>query len=105
VINPTGLVVTELTARATATGVTVAWATANEANVLGFRVLRRPAGGGAYEVVTPEVIVAEQAGSNLGSRYQYEDASVASGAWEYGLELLLLDGRTEQIGPAMVSRN
>jgi len=102
VINPTGLVVTGLTVRATESGVVVEWGTANEAQVLGFRVLRRPAGDGAYAVVTPEVLVAEQAGTSLGSRYRYEDGGVGAGAWEYALEVLLLDGRTEQIGPVAV---
>ncbi|MGC8779717.1 MAG: hypothetical protein ACP5UQ_02535, partial [Anaerolineae bacterium] len=83
-------------------GVVVEWETANEAQVLGFRVLRRPAGGAAYAVVTPAMIVAEQAGSSLGSRYRYTDEAVAAGAWEYALEVLLLDGRTEQVGPAPV---
>ncbi len=72
--------------------------------MLGFRVLRRPANQTMYQTLTPEVIVAEQAGSHLGSRYRYEDRSMTAGAWEYGLEVLLLDGRTELIGPAAVVR-
>jgi hypothetical protein len=103
VINPTGLGVTSLQAAVGADGaVGVAWATANEANILGFQVLRRAVGGVAYDVVTPEVIAAAQAGANQGSEYQYVDAGAPAGAWEYALAVLLLDGRTEQIGPAQV---
>ncbi len=102
VINPTGLVVTGLTARAVGAGVEVSWATANEARVAGFRVLRRLVGGAAYEAATAEVIAAEYAGANQGARYRYVDAAVPAGAWEYALEVLLLDGRTEQVGPTAV---
>jgi hypothetical protein len=103
VINPTGLGVTGLQAAVGADGaVVVAWATANEANVLGFQVLRRAVGGGAYEVLTPDLIAAAQAGANQGSDYQYVDADAPVGTWEYALAVLLLDGRTEQIGPVQV---
>jgi hypothetical protein len=104
VINPTGLGVTGLTARVAGGGVVVAWATANEANVLGFQVLRRAVGGAAYEGVTPELIAAAQAGANQGRDYQYVDGDAPAGTWEYALAVLLLDGRTEQIGPAPVAK-
>jgi hypothetical protein len=102
VINPTGLGVTGLAVRAAGGGVVVTWATANEANVLGFQVLRRAVGGAAYQVVTPELIAAAQAGANQGSAYEYVAAAAPAGTWEYALAVLLLDGRTEQIGPVQV---
>jgi uncharacterized repeat protein (TIGR01451 family) len=104
VVNPTGLHVTGLRVAAGAGGAVVEWATANEANVLGFRVLRRLADAAAYEVITPEVIVAEQAGTNQGGNYRYMDVGAPAGAWEYALAVLLLDGRIEQIGPSQMTR-
>ena len=104
IFAPTGVGVTRFGVGPAPGGVAVKWATANEASIMGFAVLRRPVGGGAYTVVTPELLVAEHAGTNQGDAYQYVDLVATGAAWEYAVQVVLLDGRTEQVGPARLAR-
>jgi hypothetical protein len=97
IYNPTGI--TLMWARAIrSTGMTtLAWETADESDVLGFNVLRQDAAG-SYAIANDQLLVAEHAGLPLGATYTFVDAGatgLSSGA--YALEVVRLDGRTEQV--------
>lgn len=108
VLQPTGLTVVDLAARETPDGIAVSWRTANEAQILGFDVLRRSAAGGnggAWRTITPALIVAEYAGANQGSQYAYLDATATAGErYEYALAVWQLDGGRVIFGPVAASR-
>lgn len=103
IFQPTGLTVTGLAAGRTPTGVAVTWRTINEANVMGFDVLRRAAIGGnagAWRVVSPSLILARHAGAGQGDDYRFADEGVSPSApYEYQLAVWLLDGRKVIFGP------
>jgi len=108
ILQPTGLTVLDLAARGTPDGIEVSWRTANEAQILGFDVLRRSAAGsngGAWRTITPSLIVAEHAGANQGSAYAYLDAMATAGErYEYALAVWQLDGSKAMFGPVAASR-
>jgi hypothetical protein len=108
ILQPTGLTVMDLVARGTPDGIEVSWRTANEAQILGFDVLRRSAAGsngGAWRTITPSLIVAEHAGANQGGAYSFLDrTAIAAGPFEYELAVWLLDGSKVMFGPAALNR-
>ena len=93
--KPTGLVLAELGAAAAEDGVWLSWQTANEAQVLGFNVLRQ-LDDGTLALVNAEPIFAQYAGANQGAAYTYLDAAVTPGVYTYVLEILMLDGGSER---------
>jgi hypothetical protein len=96
IIVPTGLPVTGLQAMAQGHDVTIVWQTNNEAQILGFDVLRKAATGAVSKANT-ETIVAENAGANSGASYRFSDKGLAPGVYTYLLRVVRLDGTTEQV--------
>jgi len=103
IILPTGLTVTGLQAAAQGRDAVVAWQTNNEAQIVGFNVLRRSAAGTVQ--ANDELILAENAGSNMGASYRFTDAGLAPGVYTYVLQIVKLDGTTEQIEARAVTVN
>ncbi len=95
--TPTGLTLSGFDAEAEIDHVRLTWQTESEVDMLGFNVLRRGPDDGELGVLNPELIVAEHAGADQGARYTYLDVRVTPGGlcW-YVLEVIHLDGRTEQ---------
>ena len=102
IILPTGLPVTDLQAVAQGQEVTVSWRTNNEAQILGFNVLRKPAVGPVGQA-NEELIAAEHAGSNMGTVYRFSDAGLAPGTYTYMLQVIRLDGAIEEIVAQVVT--
>jgi uncharacterized repeat protein (TIGR01451 family) len=100
VLNPTGLTVVNFGATAEKGKVTLTWQTANEAQLLGFNILRRVSNG-PLQPVNGEIIPAEHAGANQGDRYTFSDQP-AAGAYAYLLELIHLDGSRTRTNPIAV---
>ncbi|MGC8780242.1 MAG: DUF7507 domain-containing protein, partial [Anaerolineae bacterium] len=104
IILPTGLTVVGLQATVQGHDVAVTWQTNNEAQILGFNVLRKAATGAAVQA-NDELIVAEHAGSNVGASYRFADANLSSGTYTYVLQIVRLDGTTEQLEAKAVTVN
>ncbi|MCX7669080.1 MAG: hypothetical protein N2439_03285, partial [Anaerolineae bacterium] len=90
IYRPTGLTVADFQATAAGGQVMLAWRTANEAQILGFNILRRT-GNGPWQTLNEEILVAEHAGSNQGTAYSYTDRPLP-GEYTYALEVIQLDG-------------
>ncbi len=101
IYRPTGITVTNFRAVAGKGQVTLSWQTANEAQILGFNVLRRT-GGNRLQAVNEEIIPAEHAGSNQGTTYTFTDPVVPAGIYVYVLETIQLDGRSIQSSPIII---
>ncbi|MGC8780243.1 MAG: C25 family cysteine peptidase [Anaerolineae bacterium] len=101
---PTGLPVARFEGRSRPGAVQLSWETANEADILGFNLLRREAGQlAAAQAVNDTPIVASWAGSNQGEVYTYADATVQMGrTYEYTLEIIKLSGGRATHGPIIV---
>ena len=99
---PTGLTLASLTAQAAGKDVRLAWETATEREVVGFNVLRRAGMEEALVAVNDELILAEHPGASQGAGYALDDRNLAAGAYTYVLELVKLDGTTEQAGSVPV---
>jgi SdrD B-like domain/Domain of unknown function DUF11 len=77
-------------------GVTLAWATSNEAEIVGFHLLRREIGGsGEWVRLTGELIPAQQAGQASGASYSFSDPAV-----EFGKSYLYLVEMVDTTGNA-----
>ncbi len=98
-ILPTGVTVTGLAAQAAAEGIVFTWETTSEVNIAGFRVLRQTEDGG-FVAVSEELIFAEHAGSDQGASYSFTAPGLQSGV--YVLEIVKLEGSTDQVGPVEV---
>ncbi len=101
IYRPTGITVTDFRAVAGTDQVTLNWRTANEAQILGFNVLRR-VGGSRLQSINEEIIAAEYAGSNQGTTYTFTDPAAPAGIYVYVLETIHLDGRSIQSSPIIV---
>ncbi len=110
-LAPTGVAVAGFTAQPAGKAVQLAWQTADESEILGFNLLRRPGAGagqlaassGSFTAVNPKLILARQSGVNAGDSYTYQDASVGFGrAYQYQLEIVKLNGTREAFGLAEV---
>ncbi len=100
IINPTAVVLAGFSIMAQPDRVLVSWQTASEVEILGFNLLRQ-AGGGEFEAVNEELILAAQSGRDAGASYTYEDQRVISGmTYHYVLEIVKPDGRAERHGSA-----
>ncbi|MCX7671936.1 MAG: hypothetical protein N2439_17930, partial [Anaerolineae bacterium] len=104
IILPTGLTVVGLQATAQGRDATVAWQTNNEAQILGFNVLRKSAGGAIVQA-NAELIIAENAGSNIGTSYRFADVGLAPGSYTYVLQIVRLDGTVEPIETNAITVN
>jgi hypothetical protein len=97
---PTGLNVSHFTAEARENHVRITWQTVNEANVLGFNVLRQATNDSQFQMMNNEPLLAQRSGSNTGARYTYEDEKVVPGTpYRYKLIVIKLDGSSEEIQP------
>ncbi len=91
-------------------GVTVEWATAAEAGVTGFRVLRSPRADGGFQQVG--AVIRSQGVGGQGSLYQAVDRNARPGTWYYRLEALGANGQvigtrgplSVEVGPQRTSR-
>ncbi|MFZ1752812.1 MAG: C25 family cysteine peptidase [Caldilineaceae bacterium] len=101
-VAPTAVEMAGLSAQTSESGVRVQWATANEADILGFEVLRSQSADGPFEAIT-EMIQARAPGSPVGNSYSFVDATTdpAQSYW-YKLKVLTLDSGSEEYGLAAV---
>lgn len=98
--TPTAVAVASSSAVRTSSGVTVRWATGSANNLLGFRVYRQV--GPKRVLVSTNLIQAR--GAVAGSRYSFVDRSAPrSGALQYWIQAVHLDGSRTWHGPAFVS--
>jgi hypothetical protein len=96
---PTSVVMAGFTAQATSDGVWVEWQTANELDILGFRLLRSETGDGGFVPLGDEPVFALWSGSDKGMTYSYLDEGAVPGrTYHYKLEIVKLDGQTERYG-------
>jgi hypothetical protein len=102
IILPTGLSVAGLQANAQGKDVTIVWQTANEAQILGFDVLRKSSPTEVKQV-NAEMIAAENAGSSAGTTYSLTDRGLAPGVYTYVLRVIKLDGTMEQLEAKIVT--
>lgn len=104
-LAPTGVVLGGFDANQAPEGVRVAWETDDESEILGFNILRGDAPAGEFLAVNQELILADHPGIPLGQGYSYTDDTVRIGrAYIYKLEIVKLDGTTEQLGLAETGR-
>ncbi len=104
IVMPTGLGVYGLTAQTQDDGsVVVAWKTANEANMLGFDVLRSETSDESYSTINAELLAAEQSGSSGGGAYSFTDETAAGASYFYKLQVRGLNGLVEQLGPVVAT--
>lgn len=101
---PTGLSVVRFAGQARPAAVQLTWETANEANILGFNILRRAVGRpAALQAINTAPLPADRAGSNQGEVYTYLDENVQIGqTYEYILEVIELSGGRATHGPLTV---
>ena len=90
IFQPTGLGLVSFDAADQDGGVLLTWETANELDLVGFKLLRRH-GKSDYSEIT-NVIPAEYAGSGSGGVYQYVDTSLTPGYYTYALLAVRYDG-------------
>ena len=100
IINPTNVAVVDAGTRMDGEGVHLFWRTQDESNVMGFRLLRRVAGGEA-SWLTPSVLPAQHPGQPLGDSYHFVDrtraGTAAHPAPAYVLVILAPDGTQRHI--------
>ncbi|NOZ06357.1 MAG: lamin tail domain-containing protein [Chloroflexi bacterium] len=100
--DPTPVLLRSFRAARQGDSVEVRWTTTSEAQTLGFRLWRGPAGVNveAFAPVGDGLIPAHTPGSPAGSTYRFVDMGVPSPAGlQYRLEELLLDGSSLWYGP------
>ena len=100
----TGVHIASFGAKAAADGVTVSWQTEDELDMMGFRVLRRADAEPAFAPIHSDVIVSVHSGSAQGNEYTYVDRlALQPGLHHYALEIVKVDGTSEQYGDAEVN--
>jgi len=74
------------------------WRTTTEAQIAGFNVYRKMKNG-QWTMENGQLIQAKQAGNVSGAGYRFRDLKVKQGAsYQYRLQVVYLDGRTEWAG-------
>lgn len=102
-VDPTAVDMAGMTAQNTDGQVTVAWETGSELEMVGFNVLRSETEDGTFIRVNNEMIPAKFGGRADGASYQYPDSAAQPDAsYWYKLEVLKIDGTTEEYGLAQV---
>jgi hypothetical protein len=101
---PTGLPIIAFEGQAAGGKVQLGWETSNEADILGFNILRDRADRALEtQVINPKLVLATWAGSNQGDRYTFVDDAVRAGdEYLYTLEVLRLSGGRQTFGPVTV---
>ena len=97
ILNPVGETMSDFSLLVAGHTVRVRWQTASETNIFGFNILRRT-NNQPFAPINESPILAHYAGADVGAAYQFIDASVQDGAYEYQLEILRLDGSVEHYG-------
>jgi len=100
ILNPVDVPMAGFSAQGGEGAVIVSWQSENETDVLGYNLLRSN-GNGQYQRVNDVIIFARYAGAANGASYQISDIAPA-GFFTYRLEIVRLDGGTEQFGVARV---
>ncbi len=82
-LGPTGIAMAGFAAQQEGRAVRLTWQTADESEILGFNVLRRPAAdtgqaGANFAAVNPDMILAHQSGVNAGESYAFLDIDIDS---------------------------
>jgi hypothetical protein len=102
-LAPTAVLARSFSARQERGGVRIEWQTADESEMLGFNILRSPAGAGSdkFVAVNLQTILAGHSGIANGDSYAYLDGDIDFGQmYQYKLEIVKLDGSREQFGLA-----
>jgi hypothetical protein len=102
ILTPTGVTLESFDAMVDGNSVLVNWRSASESEILGYNV-QRQAEGGEFVTVSPELIVAENAGQDRGASYTFRDMEVPPGAYTYRVEVVKLDGSNENYGAVNVT--
>jgi hypothetical protein len=103
ILNPTGEEIAGFAAAAQPEGVVITWETLNEARILGFNILRQAADSETVQA-NAELIFAEQAGANAGAGYSYVDGGLPDGTYTYILQIVRLDGTSENYAMTVTVR-
>ena len=98
IYTPTGVTFESFDAAVDGGGVVVNWRSATESEILGYNVQRQVDGGAGFVTVNPELILAENAGQDRGAAYAFRDTGLGTGAYTYRLEVIRLDGTSENYG-------
>jgi hypothetical protein len=99
-VSPTAVALAGFTAESGKDGLFIFWETVSEFDVAGYNLLRSASPDGPYTRINPAFMPAQAGGSLMGASYRYADPDVRSGAtYYYVLEIIKLDGRSEQYGP------
>jgi hypothetical protein len=105
-LGPTSVTLAGFDATAQRKGIRLEWQTEDERGILAFNLLRRSttsaagASETAYRTLNRSPILARKAGLGEGARYVFGDATVRRGMiYEYALEVLSVDGGSQQFGP------
>ena len=93
-IAPTGVEIAGVQAAAQADGIVLIWQTANEAQIMGFNVLRQVEGGEPLQA-NVELIFAEYAGAGAGASYVFTDSGLPPDTYTYMLQIIRFDGTSE----------
>lgn len=102
-VEPTAVEMAGLSAQANNGQVEVAWATAQETEILGFHLLRGESESGPFAPLNAEMIPAQTPGGSQGNRYSFVDSSAEPNrSYWYKLRILTLDGGSTEYGLAAV---
>jgi hypothetical protein len=94
IVVPTGVDVADAVATGWVDGVTLRWRTENEANIIGFNVLR----SGVDGRLNSQLILAQASGQAGGSTYQFVDSGVVPGAsYGYRLQVVRTDSEPTEM--------
>ncbi len=96
IIQPTGLIVQRFRALAMGQWVRLSWHTLNEADIVGFRLLRTDAPGHPFQLITP-FIPAQVTGQPEGATYMLMDELPSEEPAIYQLEVIHQQGQTDTI--------
>jgi hypothetical protein len=104
-LTPTAVDLVSFNVTATASGLLLAWETAQETTTLGFNVYRAeggtaPESSGATGRLNEQLIPARVPGNPAGASYAYLDVSVELGVpYQYWLETVDIHGKATRHGP------
>ncbi|MBU1749522.1 MAG: glycoside hydrolase [Chloroflexi bacterium] len=97
--TPTAVTLTSFTARPGPDGITLAWETASELDVVGFAVYRSVTTDGPWARLIGETIPSQTFGSPAGATYEWLDGNVQPGAtYHYELAIVATE-HTTRYGP------
>ena len=103
IFQPTGVRLGSLHAEAQDDRVVIRWSTASEVSLLGFNVLRATASESGvlsdFAAINGQMMIASHSGMDAGDNYLFvDDDVVVGGSYVYRLEIVRLDGISEEYG-------